>query len=324
MSTGSACVLRDEDAMITALKTDQLDAINEIPPTSVATLKSAGMEVYQGEALALRDPSSTSIEQDREPRAAGPEGSRGDGVRDRPRGDRGDRLARLRLTGFDDHPRGERHPRVEWHDSSVQPLPYDPAMANEILDSLGYARGTDGIRIADGHPMEYEVVFPLDEAGAGDRAFRIMQQGFEEIGIGLIQKRFDTNAAWNAMYDNGSTSSIVWDWFPAADPDFILGVLTCISGATGTTPGTAPSVRRPVRGAEVGHRSPGAAAGRLPDAADGLRGSPVHHLDVRHAPRRLVAEVGGFRPVRPGDLQQLLDAEPHVGASGVVIARSVM
>src|SRR4029078_7577790 len=46
---------RDEDAMLTALKTGQLDAINEIPPTSVDTLKSAGLEVYVGQALAMRD-----------------------------------------------------------------------------------------------------------------------------------------------------------------------------------------------------------------------------------------------------------------------------
>jgi peptide/nickel transport system substrate-binding protein len=46
---------RDEDAMITALKTDELDAINEIPPTSVDTLRSANMNVHVGQALSLRD-----------------------------------------------------------------------------------------------------------------------------------------------------------------------------------------------------------------------------------------------------------------------------
>ena len=60
----------------------------------------------------------------------------------------------------------------------VQPLPFDLAKANEILDSLGYDAGIDGTRVADGVPMEYEVIFPLDEAGAGDRAFQIIQQDF--------------------------------------------------------------------------------------------------------------------------------------------------
>src|SRR4029078_5530966 len=46
---------RDEDAMVTALKTGELDAINEIPPTSVSTLKDAGMQVHEGPGVAMRD-----------------------------------------------------------------------------------------------------------------------------------------------------------------------------------------------------------------------------------------------------------------------------
>jgi peptide/nickel transport system substrate-binding protein len=77
--------------------------------------------------------------------------------------------------------------------------------------------------------MSYEVIFPLDEAGAGDRAFRIIQQGMQEIGVQLSQKRLDANAAWEAMYHGGHYvyDLAMWDWFPAADPDFILSVITC-------------------------------------------------------------------------------------------------
>jgi peptide/nickel transport system substrate-binding protein len=79
--------------------------------------------------------------------------------------------------------------------------------------------------------MSYKVVFPQDEEGAGDRAFQIIQQDFKEIGIQLSQDRLDDNAAWNAMYCGGNCGYdfdlAMWDWFPAADPDFILSVLTC-------------------------------------------------------------------------------------------------
>jgi peptide/nickel transport system substrate-binding protein len=92
--------------------------------------------------------------------------------------------------------------------------------------------GSDGVRIADGHPMAYDVVFPQDEEGAGDRAFQIIQQGFREIGVSLTQKRLDDNAAWDAMYCGHDCQYrdfdlAMWDWFPAADPDFIMSVLTC-------------------------------------------------------------------------------------------------
>ena len=55
--------------------------------------------------------------------------------------------------------------------------------------------------------MDYEVVFPLDEEGAGDRAFQIIQQGFTEIGVELTQKKLDNNAAWDAMYCGRTAST---------------------------------------------------------------------------------------------------------------------
>jgi peptide/nickel transport system substrate-binding protein len=44
-----------------------------------------------------------------------------------------------------------------WMNPEIVPLPYDPDEGNRILDELGYAPGSDGIRVADGHKMEYEV-----------------------------------------------------------------------------------------------------------------------------------------------------------------------
>lgn len=220
---------RDEDAMITALKTGQLDAINEIPPTSVETLRAAGIHVYEGPALALRDLIFNVSEDQPRPELLDPR------VREAMEYAI-DRQAIVETAwlgyatpGSTIVPEGNATGGIEWHDPDVQPLPFDVARANEILDSLGYERGPDGIRIANGRPMAYDVVFPLDEAGAGDRAFRIIQQGFEQIGVKLMQRRLDTNAAWDAMYSDGKYvfELAMWDWFPAADPDFILGVLTC-------------------------------------------------------------------------------------------------
>jgi peptide/nickel transport system substrate-binding protein len=223
---------RDEDAMITALKTDQLDAINEIPPTSVDTLKSAGMHVFVGQALSLRDfiinvdPNKSEHRELLNPRVR----EAMEYAIDR------DSIVKTAWLGYASPgttivPAGNATGGTEWHDSSIQPLPYDLDKANEILDSLGYRTGPDGVRVADGHPMSYQVVFPQDEEGAGDRAFQIIQQGFKQIGIEISQQRLDDNAAWNAMYCGGKCGYdfdlAMWDWFPAADPDFILSVLTC-------------------------------------------------------------------------------------------------
>jgi peptide/nickel transport system substrate-binding protein len=221
---------RDEDAMVTALKTGQLDAINEIPPTSVDTLRSAGLEVYEGQALALRDfIFNLNPDKPNHPELLNPKVREAfEYAIDR------DAIVQTAWLGFATPgstlvPEGNATGGVDWHDPDVQPLPFDIDQANQILDDLGYQRGPDGTRIANGEPMSYEVIFPLDEAGAGDRAFRIIQQGLEQIGVQISQKRLDTNAAWNAMYQNGQYvyDLAMWDWFPAADPDFILSVVTC-------------------------------------------------------------------------------------------------
>src|SRR5205814_2127818 len=43
------------DAMVTALKSGQLDAVEHLPPTAVATVKGAGLHVFTGPSLEFRD-----------------------------------------------------------------------------------------------------------------------------------------------------------------------------------------------------------------------------------------------------------------------------
>jgi peptide/nickel transport system substrate-binding protein len=91
--------------------------------------------------------------------------------------------------------------------------------------------GSNGIRIADGHPMAYNVIFPPDERGSGDRTFQILQADFKQIGIQISQQNMDDSAAFNAISapDNKyqDYDMAMWDWVPPVDPDFMLSVLTC-------------------------------------------------------------------------------------------------
>jgi len=222
----------NEDAMITALKTDQIDAINEIPPTSVETLRSAGLNVFEGPALALRDfiinsnpkkPEHRELLDPQVKEAFEYAVDRNEIVQTAWLGHATPGAALL--------PEGDMSEGVDWHDPNIQPLPFDIAKANEILDSLGYQRGPDGIRVAEGHPMAYDVIFPNDESGAGDRAFQIIQNGFKQIGVKLTQKKMDNNAAWFAIgapdWKYLDFDLAMWDWFPALDPDFLLAAMLC-------------------------------------------------------------------------------------------------
>ena len=88
-----------------------------------------------------------------------------------------------------------------------------------------------GIRVANGHPMTYDVLFPGSERGAGDRAFQIIQGDFLQIGVKLVQKpvqgAYGIMTAPDNKYLNWDLA--MWDWTPPLDPDFILSAMTCHS-----------------------------------------------------------------------------------------------
>ncbi len=129
---------------------------------------------------------------------------------------------------------------------NLGPLEYDCDAGNQMLDDLGYERGSDGTRIApattgeyaqEAHPMEYEVVTPTSTDFNVDRSFEIVQEGFAEAGVTLTQKvGGDTTASYALETDDncdGEASTgyatfdmAMWDWVGYIDPDFMLSVVT--------------------------------------------------------------------------------------------------
>jgi peptide/nickel transport system substrate-binding protein len=106
---------------------------------------------------------------------------------------------------------------------------YDPTHANQILDDLGYARGADGIRVANGHRMSYEVIQPdLDN---GDRTFALIKDWLKAIGVEVTEKKVDGSTAFelttapDGKYLDFDLS--MWTWGMLVDPDFALSVVLC-------------------------------------------------------------------------------------------------
>jgi peptide/nickel transport system substrate-binding protein len=127
-----------------------------------------------------------------------------------------------------------------WVDPSVKPLPYDPAKANQILDSLGYKMGSNGIREVPAttgkyaqaaHPMSYQMMVPGTLDFDGNRQFLILQAAFKKIGVNLSElPGGDSSQAYSIETDpNGKYLSMdmaTWDWAGYIDPNFMLSVLT--------------------------------------------------------------------------------------------------
>ena len=218
----------NEDAEVTALKTNQIDVIENVPPPSVKTLQDANFNVFIGPSSTYR----TFIINSSPYKTTNPE------LMD-PQVRMAFEYATDRQQIIDTAWLGYAQPGTTivptvsgaWHDSAIQPLPFDIQKANDILDGLGFTRGSDGIRVANGHPMTYEVLFPGSERGAGDRAFQIIQGDFQQIGVKLIQKPAQGVYGIMTGPDNKYTNwdLAMWDWTPPLDPDFILSAMTCHS-----------------------------------------------------------------------------------------------
>jgi len=217
----------NDDALISAMKAHEIDGIESVPPTAIATLKKAGVVVTQVPGVTENDfifnsnPKKTSHRELLNPtlREAFAHAI--------------DRTKIAHVAWLDTaKPAASIIPPSTgvWHDPNVKPESFDIALANKQLDSLGYKKGPDGIRVADGHKMSYVVITPTDLTGV-DRTFQIIQADFKTIGVDLTQKALDSSAAFDAItapstkYLNFDLA--MWDWVPLIDPDFMLSVVTC-------------------------------------------------------------------------------------------------
>ena len=265
-------IFSDTDAMLTAFKNGQLDAITDVPFTAVKDLKQAGFKVaitpgnffydfiinsnpkkpQHRELLNLRVRQALEYAIDRQ------------------------RIINVALLGYGQIGTTVVPPATgKWHDPNITALPFNLAKANSILDSLGYKKGSNGIRIAQGHPMQYQVIVPSNRASVLTPTFRIIQGDFKKIGIGLSEKVLDPNGAFEAIlapdnkYLNFDLS--MWDWYPLADPDFMLSVLTCGSWTVWNDSGYCSKAYDQLYAAQGTAVNPQeAAADHLPDAADAL------------------------------------------------------
>ena len=114
--------------------------------------------------------------------------------------------------------------------TDLAPESYDPALANAMLDKLGYKRGSGGVRVANGHKMSYAIITPSETPGM-NREFDIVKQDLAKIGIAVTQKALDATTAFSEITAPKnqylSYDMMMWDWIGYIDPDYILTVVNC-------------------------------------------------------------------------------------------------
>jgi peptide/nickel transport system substrate-binding protein len=218
----------NEDALLTAFQGGELDFVEEVPPNTVGTLEA-------NDELVVSTVDSTQINNfifnsnpkkpenrellDPQVREAFEYAINRDEIAEVVWGGNARPVASIvaPITG-------------QWMNPEIQPLPYDPDEGNRILDELGYARGSDGIRVADGEKMEYEIITPTGVQGI-QRTFEIVQKGFDELGVKVTPNALDDTTAFEAIgapdWKYLDFDMSMWSWVGYLDPDFVLSVVTC-------------------------------------------------------------------------------------------------
>ena len=221
----------NSDAMIAALKSNELDFIDTVPPTVAKTLGASGdIQVIAGPGEEVRDFAFNSSPKKKAKRELL------------------DPKLRAALSHAFDRKqiadvvfRGYAEPRATlvtpisapYMNTKLVPEKYDLALANSMLDKLGYKRGSDGIRRtpgADSHPMSYDVITPTGVSGI-NREFAIVRDSFAKVGVTLNQKAFDNTTAFAEITKPKNQylnyDMMMWDWVGYFDPDFVLSVVGC-------------------------------------------------------------------------------------------------
>jgi peptide/nickel transport system substrate-binding protein len=218
----------NDDAMVEALKSHNLDAIEAVPATSMKTLRKSGFVVSDVPGLDQTDFIINSNPHKKHHRE----------------------LLNLKVKAAFDHAidrkridsvtfLGAARPAdsiipasagAGWHNPHLKPVSFNLKLANKLLDQAGFKRGPGGIRVANGKKMAYNVVTPTDVQSI-PRTFSILQTDFHKIGVQLTQKALDSSAAFALMTSPNNTYQgfdlAMWDWTALIDPDFMLSVVTC-------------------------------------------------------------------------------------------------
>jgi len=235
----------NQDALVQAIRTGQVDMITEMPMTAVPGLRTAeNVKLVTGAPLSpsIRDVIFNQLEPENCPPDAACTGH--PALRDR--------NVRLALAHATDKQKiidvallGLGTPGRTlvanglgmWYNSSLQDYAFDIAEANRILDQAGYAdTDGDGVRqMPDGSaPLLFRLYWPSD-IEAAPRTAEMLAETWGQVGVKVQPQAFDPDALTAVCCPNFDFDVIIWGWGSDPDPAFLLGTLTTEQIPTGSS-----------------------------------------------------------------------------------------
>lgn len=236
----------NQDALVQALRTGQVDMITEMPNTAVASLRNEdNIQLVIGPPLS---PSVTDIIFNQ----TAPENCPPDDGICSGHPALQDRNVRLALAHATDKQQiidvvllGLGAPGRTlipdslgvFYNDSLDDYAYDPAQANQILDDAGYLdTDSDGIReMPDGgDPITLRMNWPSDSTNA-PRMAELLAGMWAEVGIGTELQALDPDALTSVCCPTFDFDVILWGWGSDPDPSFLLSVMLTDEIPTGNS-----------------------------------------------------------------------------------------
>lgn len=236
----------NQDALVQAIKTGQVDMITEMPNTAAESLKSEkDIELVVGAPLA---PGVTDIIFNQ----VDPENCPAEGGLCTGHPALRDRNVRLALAHATDKQNlidvillGLGKPGLTlipdglgvWYNDSITDYEFDVAKANQILDDAGYIDADgDGIRdMPDGsRPLTFRLNWPSDSIPA-PRMAELLAEMWGKVGISLETQAVDPDALTAQCCPAFDFDIMIWGWASDPDPSSLLYVYTSEGIPTGSS-----------------------------------------------------------------------------------------
>ncbi len=236
----------NQDALVQAIKTGQVDMITEMPNTAVVALKNAeNVELVVGAPLGpgVTDIIFNQLEEENCPKDEGGICSGHPALRDRDV-----RLALAHATdkqkiidvvllglgasGLTLIPDG----LGVWYNDSLKDYEYDVAKANQILDDAGYkdADGDGAREMPDGQPFNFRMSWPSDSLTA-PRMAELLSEMWGQVGVTLEMQAVDPDALTALCCPAFDFDIMLWGWSSDPDPSALLYVYTTEAIPTGSS-----------------------------------------------------------------------------------------
>ena len=111
---------------------------------------------------------------------------------------------------------GPLPPEDPWYNAKIEQS-YSPERARRLLENAGWQQGSEGIRVKDGTPARFTLMYPAGDNLRKNLAITFADQ-MEKLGIEVERRGLD----WEAITPRMDEDALVYGTGSPYDPDFVV------------------------------------------------------------------------------------------------------